>query len=133
MGEVRRSGGNRGQAVPLVALVLLVATVVTWMLVGVATRAVDEARAQVAADAAALAGALDLVAARVVAHANAATVVTLTSGPGTTEIEVRRGRGRARARAVADPAPVRWPDPEVWEGVGPTSVPLAVVPATPHP
>ncbi len=47
---------ERGAVMPLVAFVLAMVLVATWLLVGISDRAIDRTRAQSAADAAALAG-----------------------------------------------------------------------------
>lgn len=98
-------GGDRGQTVPLLAVVVVVAAGAMVLLghLGVAAR--DRARAQTAADAAALAGAVEgAPAARDVAAANGATVESVVVGPGTAEVRVRLGRATASAAARAE-----WP------------------------
>lgn len=102
---------------PLLAVVVVVlagAMVLVGHL-GVAAR--DRARAQTAADAAALAAAVDgAAAARAVAAANGATVESIVVGPGAAEVRVRLGSARASAAARAE-----WPSAEPTAASGSTS------------
>ena len=107
----RRPGrASAGQSTPLVAIALLVAAL-SLVPVGLLIRAtVDRAEARTAADAAALAGALDGQGeARAVAEANGARLVTYREGgagpSGWAEVTVQVGSHRASARAVREPVP----------------------------
>ena len=92
---------ERGQAVPLLAAVIVVAGLAVMGL-GLAGRAtVDAARARTAADAAALAGVVDgETAARRLAAANGATLVSFTVTGGEVLVQVVVGRATASARAM---------------------------------
>jgi outer membrane lipoprotein SlyB len=83
------------------ALGLVSVMLMTLLLGGVLIRVQDRARAQTAADAAALAGAVDgRAAAALLASANAAELVDFESDGSMVVVEVRTDRGtRARARA----------------------------------
>ena len=117
-----RRSPERGQAVPLLAALLVVAAVVALVVAELGVAAVHGAQARTAADAAALAGAADgEAAARAVAADNGGRArVVRRRGPG------RRGRraGRAgrrgpRRRGSAAPsAPTAWPPPSSppWPG-----------------
>lgn len=91
---------ERGQATPLIAVVLVLAgllLVPTGLLV---RAAVERAEAQSAADATALAGALDgEAAARRIAADNGADLITFTARGDTVEVTVVVGDRRATARA----------------------------------
>lgn len=97
--------GPSGQVVPLLCLALVV---VAGLLVGLArlgSQAATRARAQTAADAAALAGAAEgEEAARSVAAANDGTLVEFVQAGALTEVEVRVGRATAVARAERLPS-----------------------------
>lgn len=98
-----RGPAERGQALPVVVLLLALAgaVVVGAGRLGVAT--VDAAEAQVAADAAALAGAAEgEVSARSVAEANGARVLDVRGGVTDLTVTVVVGEARAQARAVVD-------------------------------
>lgn len=93
---------ERGQVLPLVALMMLVVAGVAVAVVMVGSVLVDRATARTAADATALAAALDGDdAARRVARANGAAVVRIEREGDAVEVEVEVGRARARARATA--------------------------------
>jgi hypothetical protein len=101
MVRVRRGSGDRGQAVPLVVAVVVVAAVGVVAMGRLAVGAVDAARARTAADAAALAGAIDGRAAAVaVAADNGGVLVDFLSTGDDVLVEVRVGRATARARAA---------------------------------
>lgn len=95
---------ERGQALPLVLVAVLLA-VATMLAVGaLAKRAVGDARARTAADAAALAGAAEgEAAARSIAADNGAQLVAYAEdGPRVrVEVSVRMGAGAGERRAVA--------------------------------
>lgn len=108
-----RGGSERndsGQSLPLVALLVALVGVAGLGLARMGGPTVARASAAAAADAAALAGAVDGRAqAEVVARANGARLVSFTRGQarnGAMEAvaEVRVGRAQARARARQDPA-----------------------------
>jgi Flp pilus assembly protein TadG len=91
---------QRGQVAPLVALVMVIIGVVVFGLATLGRSAVDRARAQTAADAAALAGAAaDEGAARQLANANAGTLVTFERLGPDVRVVVTVGGIRAHARA----------------------------------
>jgi Flp pilus assembly protein TadG len=100
----RDAGGrrpDRGQVVPLVAVVLLVVAGVAVAIVAVGGVLLDRASARTAADAAALAAAAaDDAEAHDVAAANGAEVVEITRIGDQVEVEVSVGRATARARAT---------------------------------
>ncbi len=97
-----RGRGDRGQATPLVGLLVLLAAGVTVVLGHLGAVAVDRARAQTAADAVALAAAVDgpSVAAPLAA-ANGAVLEAVSTAPGEAVVRVRVGRATAAARARA--------------------------------
>jgi len=107
-----RRVGDRGQVVPLLAVLLVVAAAAVVLVAVIGGHLVDRARARAAADAGALAAALgtDADGAEVVA-ANGAVLVRIERGASVVEVEVRVGRTGARARAeravVVDPPPGR--------------------------
>lgn len=91
---------DRGQAMPLVLGVVMLAVVVLLALVPLARGAAARAQARTAADAAALAGAAEgESAARQVAAANGATVTEWASRGSEVWVEVRVGDAVARAKA----------------------------------
>jgi hypothetical protein len=91
---------QRGQAVPLVAALLLVVALMGAGLVRVAAASSARAATQAAADAAALAGANDgREAAERLARRNGATLVHYEEIELDVVVTVRRGRFTARARA----------------------------------
>ncbi len=93
---------ERGQALPLVALVVAVTLVLAVVVVGVADAVIDRAAAQTAADAAALAGAAEgRVAAERLAVENGAVLVSFVPGPPVevvVEVDGRRAIARAEKR-----------------------------------
>ena len=92
--------GERGSAVPLIALVILAAGGAIVLLGRLGGAAVDRAAARTAADAAALAGAAEGPdVARSVAAANGGQVVSYRQLGLDTEVRVRAGRAVAVARA----------------------------------
>jgi len=94
-----RSHDQRGQAVPLVAAMLVLVGVLGAGLVHVAAAEARRASAQAAADAAALAGAADGEdAARAVAEANGAELTSYQEIDLDVVVTVRRGDVRATAR-----------------------------------
>jgi hypothetical protein len=99
-----RFRGDRGQAVPLVAMMWLVLSV-SLLVVATAGRAVgDRARAHSAADAAALAGVRDgRTAADEIARANGGRLVSFVAVDGEVEVTVEVDRARATARARLEP------------------------------
>lgn len=103
-----RSRGDRGQATPLWAIVIVLAGLVLVPLALLATATIDRARAQNAADAVALAGALDGEdTARSIAAANGARLIEYRRAGDTVEVVVVVGDRRATARAVREA--VRFP------------------------
>lgn len=103
----RRPGPERarhdlGQATPLVAVLVLLACGVVLLIAHLGQAADARARAQTAADAAALAGAADGEdAARATAAANGAVVEVVRREGGDAWVRVRVGRATAEARARA--------------------------------
>jgi hypothetical protein len=97
---VPRAHGDGGQLIPLYALILLVAAGAAVALAYLGRVAVLEAKAQTAADAAALAGAAEGQAgAAELAARNGATLEDFTVNGTTVEVEVRLGDRHAVARA----------------------------------
>lgn len=95
--------GEAGQASALMLGVLALAIAVLVALVPLAQGAIERSRAQTAADAAALAGAAEGEdAARDIAAANGAQVVTWRSAGDDVWVEVRLGTARAVAKAHRD-------------------------------
>lgn len=94
---------ERGQATPLLAIVLVLAALLL-VPTGLLVRAtVERARAQSAADAAALAGALEgESSARAIARENGARLASYTRLGDTVEVTVVVGDRRATARAVRE-------------------------------
>ncbi len=100
------SGRESGQVVPLMALVVMLTVVSLVVLMRLGTALDDFARARTAADAAALAGAVDgRVAAEEMASGNGGELVGFELSDGTADVEVRVGEATAAARATAD---VQW-------------------------
>jgi len=96
---------ERGQAMPLVALVMAVAVVALLLVAHLGGTLVDRARARTAADAAALAGAQGgRAAAERASRDNHGTLERWTAGDGYVEVTVLIGRARATARARPGPA-----------------------------
>jgi hypothetical protein len=93
---------ERGQVMPLVALLLVFCVAVALVVVHLSAAVVERSRAVGAADAAALAGAVaDRAAAETVARANGATLVRFERQDDVVVVEVQRGGRRATARAEA--------------------------------
>jgi hypothetical protein len=91
---------DRGQAVPLVALVMVVMVAGTLLVGGVGARSADRARARTAADAAALAGAVTGRAdAERLAEANGGAVIGYRHHGAEVEVDVTVGQATATARA----------------------------------
>ncbi len=101
--EIRRleaSPHERGQAVPMMVVVLALAGVVLIAIARLGTAADDAARARTAADAAALAGAAQgFAGATELADANGATLVDYTAFGNYVEVRVQVGSAVAVARA----------------------------------
>jgi hypothetical protein len=94
--------GERGQTLPLVALLLAVAVAVMLAIANLSTAAVEASRAASAADAAALAGVLgDRAASDAVARANSAELLSFEREGDVVEVEIERSGRRASARAGA--------------------------------
>jgi len=97
-------GRHSGQATPLVLAVVAVVVVMLVMAARFAGRVVAEEQAQVAADAAALAGvAGGRPAAERLAAANGASLVAFTTDGLTAQATVRVGEAQATARATRAP------------------------------
>lgn len=98
---------ERGQVLPLALVPLAVAAAVGLGLVHLGRAAVDDARAQAAADAAALAGAVhgEAVAAEV-AEENGAELVRYDREGDEVQVTVAAGSASQRARARWIPAPI---------------------------
>ena len=95
---------ERGQALPLLAAVLVVAAAAALVVADLGVAAVERAKARTAADAAALAGAAEgEAAARQVAAANGRELVSFTRDGVVVEVVVRAGRAAARATAEGLP------------------------------
>jgi len=95
-----RARSDRGQLLPLYALVVIVACVAMLLLVRLGTVAVHRAHARTAADAAALAGAAEgRAAAEQVAAANGAVLESFDAHGDDVEVRVRVDHSHARARA----------------------------------
>lgn len=93
-----------GQVVPLVLAVVAVAAAVLLLLGPLGRAAGDRARAAAAADLAALAGAAEgEAAAREVAAANGATLISWAAAGSDVWVEVRVGEAVDRARARREP------------------------------
>lgn len=101
-----RRATERGQAVPLLLVVLLLATVAAVVVAEVGAATIERAEAQAAADAAALAGAdAGRSEAERVADANAATITRYRDLGDVVVVEVRHRRASATAAAEATPVP----------------------------
>lgn len=95
-----RLRGEKGQALPLLLIVLAVGLVGVLVVARLGQAADDAARARTAADAAALAGAADgRAAAEQVAAANGGVVIDYVSAGDQVEVVVAVGVASARARA----------------------------------
>ncbi len=102
--HVARRNRDDGQAVPLVLAVVALAIVVLLTLVPLARAAQERAAARTAADAAALAGAVEGEdAAREVAGANGAHLVSWRAEGLDVWVVVTLGEARAEAKAHRDP------------------------------
>lgn len=111
MGPV--DSNDRGQAVPLAAAMVAVVTIALVGLVPAAQALADRARARTAADAAALAGAVDGEhAARVLARDNGAELVDFERTGDEVVVGVRLGDVEARARARVTRRYATSPGPE---------------------
>lgn len=93
---------ERGQSIPIVALVLWLVAALLVATATVGAVVVDRARAQAGADATALAAAVDPEAAPAVATANGAVIVRQTRQGVDVRIDVRSGRAVAAAQAAVD-------------------------------
>ena len=101
MVSMHRGSGDRGQAVPLVIAVVAVVAVGALALGRLAVGAVDGARARTAADAAALAGAVEgRRAAAVAAGDNDGTLIAFDTIGDDVVVKVRVGTAVASARAA---------------------------------
>ncbi len=97
-----RSACERGQAVPLMALVVMVTIGLLLTIARVAPLVDDAARARTAADAAALAGAAGgRLEAERLASANGGELLEFTAAGGEVTVTVRVGAATADARARA--------------------------------
>jgi hypothetical protein len=94
-----RCASDRGQAIPMVAVALWLLVAVVLLLATLAGRILDDARAQSAADAAALAAAAQREVADAVARANDAVIVRRSWNGRRAEVIVSRSGARARAAA----------------------------------
>ncbi|MEQ1874141.1 MAG: helicase/secretion neighborhood TadE-like protein [Ilumatobacteraceae bacterium] len=95
---------DRGQAIVLVLAVVVVAVVCTVAMAGFSARLVDKQQAQLAADAAALAGVVGgRVAADELATANEGVLTMFEVRAGDVLVEVRVGDEVAQARATRAP------------------------------
>ena len=96
--EIR--GSDRGQAVPMMVVVLLLAALVVMAIARLGMAADDAARARTAADAAALAGAAEgLAVATELAEANGGNLLDYTAFGNQVEVRVQVGSAVAVARA----------------------------------
>ena len=104
---MRASTSDRGQAVVFVLIIATVLFVVlSSALVAVGGRVIDRARAQTAADAAALAAVVGgFEAAETVAQRHGSVLVSLAHGPIAGHVTVVVRSGTATARAVATDGP----------------------------
>ena len=97
---------ERGQALPLVLVIMAAAVGAMLLLGGLGRRAVEGAQAQTAADAAALAGAAEgPPAAEELARLNGSPSADVTGAVGDATVTVRVGGADAVARAQAPPPP----------------------------
>lgn len=117
------SPDERGQALPLVAVLVVLVAGAGLVLVVLGGRAADAARARTAADAAALAGAAaDDAAARRAAEANGGRLTSIVRDTTDVVIEVVVGEARARARARAQPGAHLLGDGRSSDGLHPALV-----------
>ena len=101
MRRSRRGSGDRGQVLPLLALVVVVAAGAAVLLAHLGGEVVDRARARNAADAAALAGVTGgRPAAAHAASVNGAVLDRFAEVGGQVEVTVHVGASRATARAA---------------------------------
>jgi hypothetical protein len=109
---------ERGQVLPLVAVVVLLAGASTVAIGRLAGAAVSRARARTAADAAALAGAAeDEGSARAMAAANDGELLSLHElGPSDVEVVVRVGDATAQARARRERGGGSWRETGIRAG-----------------
>lgn len=130
--------GERGQVVPLLAVVVLAAGGLLVGLVRMGAVAVDVGRAQAAADATALAGAAEgRAAAEAVAAANGAEVLDYVVEGREVEVTVAVGRGRASARAArlgrrfteGEGTTDRGSTPSCWSPLGSCDAPAPYTPS----
>lgn len=105
---------ERGSALPLVAALMVLFGCIVVVIARQAVPATDRARAQTAADAAALAGAAEgRAAAQRLAEANGAELIAyLELGGGDADVTVRLGSAEASARARVDPLPADPDEPD---------------------
>jgi uncharacterized membrane protein len=100
--------GQRGQALPIAALLLVLCAGALLLVVEVGRVLDERARAATAADAAALAGAAEGEdAARALAAANGAVLESFRLDGADAVVVVRVGRARATARATREPPSAR--------------------------
>lgn len=102
------SGSERGAAAPVVVLAVTMAIVMVMLLVGISERVLDRSRAQHAADAAALAGAIEGREGAVdLANLNGGELVVFEESGGVVRVVVevngRRAEARAEKRLSSDP------------------------------
>jgi hypothetical protein len=110
-------GGDRGQVLPFVAVVLVLAGALAMLVGRLSGGAVERARARTAADAAALAGAADGEgAARDVAAANGGVVESYAVEGADVAVVVRVGSARAPARARREGGGGSWRDDGIRAG-----------------
>jgi hypothetical protein len=101
---MRRRSSERGQAVPLLLVVLLLATLAAVVVAEVGAATIERAEAQAAADAAALAGAVHgAEEARRTAEANGAELTAYRDLGTVVVVDVRHRRATATAAADAPP------------------------------
>ena len=113
----RRWRGERGQVLPFVALVLVLAGALALFVGRLSGAAVSRARARTAADAAALAGAAEgEAAARSVAAANGGVVESYAVEGADVAVVVRVGSAHAPARARRERGGGSWRDAGIRAG-----------------
>lgn len=101
-----RRGDERGQALPLVLVIMVLAMGAALVLGALGRRALAESRAQTAADAAALAAAAEgPQAARELAGVNGSDAADVDGAVGDATVTVRVGEAHAVARARVPPPP----------------------------
>jgi hypothetical protein len=105
---MRWAESERGQVLPFIALVIVVAGMAAVAIGRLGQGAVDRARARTAADAAALAGAADgEAAARRFAAANGGILLSFRAEGADVEVAVRVRNAEATARARREPETLR--------------------------